>query len=57
MEKNCTKCKTIKVISEFNKDKKTKDGYNYSCRECCKNQFIKIYNNVRKNLSENLSNV
>jgi hypothetical protein len=27
IEKNCTNCGEIKLISEFYKDKKTKDGY------------------------------
>lgn len=32
--KICSKCKTIKIISEYTKSQKTKDGYAYSCKEC-----------------------
>lgn len=30
----CSKCKTAKPLSEFNKDKVTPLGYSYQCREC-----------------------
>ena len=33
-EKQCTKCKKIKPISEFRKDKYKKDGYKNSCKYC-----------------------
>lgn len=34
--KTCTKCYKIKLISEFNKQKKAKDGHSYWCKECVK---------------------
>jgi hypothetical protein len=36
MVKVCTKCKIKKELTEFSKDKKTKDGYNYNCKSCNK---------------------
>ena len=39
MEKQCTKCKEIKNISEFYKNKNTKDGFSYVCKICSKNSL------------------
>lgn len=36
MKKCCTKCGDKKSLSEFNKNKCTKDGLQYRCRECTK---------------------
>jgi hypothetical protein len=33
-QKRCSKCKEVKLISEFNKDKSKKDGHYYQCKEC-----------------------
>jgi hypothetical protein len=32
--KVCTKCKQSKILSEFGKRKRSKDGYGYWCRTC-----------------------
>jgi hypothetical protein len=32
--KRCSKCGEVKVVSEFNKCKKSRDGLQYCCREC-----------------------
>ncbi len=32
--KQCTKCKTIRNLSEYQKDKNTKSGYRPTCKEC-----------------------
>lgn len=32
--KTCTKCKLVKLISYYNRDKYAKDGYYPSCRSC-----------------------
>ncbi len=37
-EKQCSKCKEIKSINLFHKDKSTKDGFNYTCIPCRKTQ-------------------
>ena len=34
--KTCTKCKIEKEVTEFTKDKKTKDGLTYTCKFCYK---------------------
>lgn len=34
MEKKCYNCKIVKPISEFNKKKTEKDGYQRICRDC-----------------------
>ena len=41
-EKICPKCKTLKPISMFSKDKTTKTGYRSYCRECCR-KYRRIY--------------
>ena len=38
--KQCTKCVTIKNISEFRKCKETKDGLRWSCKSCAKETDI-----------------
>lgn len=34
MKKSCTKCSVIKFLSEFSKDKYTKDGFTHQCKMC-----------------------
>lgn len=34
LNKRCSKCKEVKLISEFNKDKSTKDGLEGRCKIC-----------------------
>jgi hypothetical protein len=34
--KQCTRCKNIKPLTDFSKDRYKKDGLNLACRECCK---------------------
>jgi hypothetical protein len=34
--KKCTKCKNSKLITEFHKNKRKKDGFQDECKECCK---------------------
>ena len=41
--KTCSKCKKIKPLSEFNKDKHQSGGYKYACRECTKKDFKAYY--------------
>lgn len=43
--KVCTKCKIEKSIEFFSKNKCTKDGYNYWCRECLNKANRKLYHN------------
>jgi hypothetical protein len=51
MRKTCSKCKTIKEFTEFNKHKNTKDGHRSECRECEK-EYKKLY---RENNKEKVS--
>jgi hypothetical protein len=32
--KTCSRCKTSKPYTDFNKESKSKDGYQYQCRQC-----------------------
>ena len=61
--KQCTKCKAIKQLNEFNKSRKNKDGLNNWCRTCNnaysrewaqknKERHRKNYQNWRKNNTE-----
>lgn len=40
--KICSKCKTEKAISEFEKDSSKKDGHKYQCKTC-RNAYRKSY--------------
>lgn len=35
-EKMCTKCKTVKPVTEFYKNRNSKDGYAWNCKQCSK---------------------
>lgn len=41
--KQCTKCKETKPLTEFNKNKKTKDGLQFRCK-LCRNEYYRKYN-------------
>jgi hypothetical protein len=43
--KKCSKCKQIKELTEFSKQKNKKDGYRYHCNDC-----IRIYAQTRKEI-------
>ena len=45
--KKCSKCQVEKSIDAFNKDKKTKDGLQITCRDCRK----EYYKNNKKELA------
>lgn len=50
--KVCTKCNSIKPITEFNKNSRRKDGLNGICKECINNQkvaWIKEWKEKREN--------
>ena len=56
-EKTCNKCKATKSILEFSVSSLTKDGYDYSCKECIKlkvkarkERYIKIGNIAEKKI-------
>jgi hypothetical protein len=42
MEKQCSKCKQIKTINEFRKDKYSKDGYTTRCKYCIDHKYKNI---------------
>lgn len=46
--KKCTICKVEKSITEFNKNKTKKDGYQVHCRNCSHERFKKYYENNRE---------
>jgi superfamily II helicase len=43
MTKTCSKCKQEKDISQFNKNKRNKDGFQYFCKKCKLEQDRKYY--------------
>lgn len=47
--KKCSKCNIEKDLSQFNKNKRSKDNYNYSCKDCKK----LYYNKNKEIISEN----
>ena len=47
-EKKCCNCKELKKLSEFNKNKTKKDGYNTICRVCSKLRSRKYYQDNRE---------
>ena len=54
MNKKCSKCKLDKSINDFHKDKKSQDGYSYTCKECTKKRRKNHYkSNKEKTLSVN----
>lgn len=49
--KICKKCKIEKLHNEFNKDKYSKDGLIYRCRECTSEEYrTYYYNNVENEI-------
>lgn len=46
--KLCTKCKIEKELSEFNKNKNTKDGLSYYCKSCRKIWKIDNIDKIKK---------
>ena len=51
--KQCTKCKEIKPLSEFYKDKNRKDGLYPQCKQCEKERGRKKYNNSKEKIQYN----
>lgn len=47
MEKVCTKCKKIKLLELFDKDKSRKDGYNNKCKICV-NEYYQLNKEKKK---------
>lgn len=45
--KICKKCNEIKMISEFHKQRDSKDGYKNQCKKC-RSQINKLYNDSNK---------
>lgn len=41
--KECTKCKEFKPLGEFYKEKRTKSGLAYECKECSKKRMRLLY--------------
>ena len=46
--KACKRCRTIKQLTEFPKDKRTNDGYINQCKTC-KNNYNREYNKEHQN--------
>jgi len=52
MKKRCTKCKQLRPLSGFTKNKNAKDGLQWTCKPCAKKYYqihkIKILENCKK---------
>lgn len=53
--KKCTKCKNEKLLTDFNKNKKRKDGYNNICRICSNQKSRDYYFENKEEHSKNVS--
>jgi len=49
MTKTCSKCKAVKELAEFQKDKGKASGYKSSCKECA-NEVTRAYKAVNSEL-------
>ncbi len=56
--KTCSKCNKCKIIGEFNKNSKSKDGYRYECKECQKINYVEnreyYINKMKENREEKI---
>ena len=52
MKKKCNKCKTIKYLHDFPKDKCKKDGYKAFCKECHKKRTKERYKEAHQYIRE-----
>lgn len=50
--KQCTKCKKIKPLSEFDKGKNYKGGYRSWCKSCRKKYYINNYEKFKKRVKK-----
>lgn len=50
--KTCTKCKIEKQTSEFSRDKKSKDGFSYHCKNCVRARHIECDDRIREKTRE-----
>lgn len=53
--KTCSKCSVIKPLSEFRKNKQSKDGYTIYCKQCCREKD-KAYRDSGKKREANQRN-
>ena len=49
MDKKCSKCKELKSVDDFHKNKATKDGLNAYCKVCF-SAYIKARYHAKKEL-------
>lgn len=50
--KKCSKCKEVKAVDEFNKNKGEKDGFSHYCRECTSEKNRKFRESNREAVLE-----
>lgn len=48
LTKVCSSCKIEKDIKCFSRNKNTKDGYKYQCKECIKLSYLKNHDNEKE---------
>ena len=52
MTKICIRCNVEKKVEEFCKNKKSKDNYNYYCKDCIKEKTIINIESIKKSIKK-----
>lgn len=50
--KVCSRCKTEKPVTQFNKESRSKDGFNVACKECLQEYYRNYYSKNKKKWKE-----
>lgn len=56
MDKKCSKCKEIKIISDFYKENKNGNKYHYKCKKCDRKDWIKYFSANKEKILINRRN-
>lgn len=50
--KTCSICGVEKPLSEYSKHRRTRDGLNYACKDCCRQKTIEYRERLRKKIED-----
>lgn len=56
LKKTCNSCFEIKNLTEFSKQKSSRDGYKYRCKVCDKRYFDKYYEIKKPQIMQSVKN-